>query len=202
MAGIGSRRAKPKGDKEKELENTRSKFLKDISDYYSKQKKKWGMKGVSLSFTNRKGTGQAAGYRGTGKRTGKIQINIPESKNWSDFFKSEGRVTSALAEGKKLVRHEMAHHRQRLKEDVGRANPKDSHGSEWKKQEHQIGGKSASKAPPKRPKKKSKPTRGSFKEIEGKLSRKKTKPRTPRTGPPKDAPIKRRKNQGNIRNRA
>lgn len=148
MAGTGGR-TKPRGKKEEIKTRNRTDFIREVSSYYKTQKKKWGAKGVSLEFSTRKRSGIAGGYKGEGKNKGRIMISIPNSKGWSDYYKSQGRPTNPVIEGKRIVRHELAHHRQRLKEDVGKSTDKNIHGPQWKRQVSQIGGKDRPSPKPK-----------------------------------------------------
>ena len=148
MAGGGRRLNKPRGKKEEIKTRNRTDFIREVSSYYKTQKKKWGAKNVSLNFSTRKRSGIAGGYRGKGGNKGEIRISIPNSKAWSNYYKAQGRPTNPVIEGKRIVRHELAHHRQRLKEDVGKSTDKNVHGSQFKRQVSQIGGKD--RPPPKR----------------------------------------------------
>ena len=177
---------------------TRAEFIKEIQEFYNKQKKKWAMKDVSLNFHTSTKDKWAGAYWGSGKKSenkGNIGISLPATRKWSEGHMSEGRITSMIAEGKKIIRHEMAHHRQRLKEDVGRGDPEGAHGPKHKTQIAQMGGRSANQKPPKKLRRK-----GPGGRPRARMSRKNIARGGPvRTGPPRDAPIRKRrkKNQGN-----
>ena len=181
------RRDKVRGKQEEIKTNQRTQLMKDAQEYWKTLQKKWGAKDVALRFSM--GNRNAGEYFAKdGKKGAAVNLFIPGVKSWT-----QARGTTTLGEAKRIMRHEMAHHRQSIKEfsgkeGVGRnpdAHSEDQetrwHGPNFKKQNKQIGGgrdlrlPATKKLGPPKPRPKAKASR-------------KNRARKPpiRLGPPKD----------------
>ena len=143
MAGAGGRRNTSKGKKDKTDTQMRTQLMKDARKYWRTLQKKWGAKNVGLNF-EMKEKGRAAHYsegRNKGGKGASVTLFLPKLKGY-------GKATNVptLTATKRILDHELAHHRQRLKENVDR-NPDTKnktqddkwHGKAHQKQSRQIG---------------------------------------------------------------
>ena len=136
MAGAGGRRNTSKGKKDKTDTQMRTQLMKDARKYWRTLQKKWGAKNVGLNF-EMKEKGRAAHYsegRNKGGKGASVTLFLPKLKNYG---KATGVPT--LTATKRILDHELAHHRQRLKENVDR-NPDTKNKTQddkWHRKAHQ-----------------------------------------------------------------
>ena len=143
MASGPRNNTSPKGKKEETATYMRAQLMKQARAYWKTLQKKWGAKNVGLNF-EMKEKGRAAHYsegRNKGGKGASVTLFLPKLKGY-------GKATNAptLTATKRILDHELAHHRQRLKENVDR-NPDTKnktqddkwHGKAHQKQSQQIG---------------------------------------------------------------
>lgn len=143
MAGAGNT---AKGQAEKEADKKRAKLIKDAQAYWKKLQKQWGAKDVALQVVSTREVGGQYWQEWEGKGP-RVKISIPTGNTWANAVNKQGGDTTPLKELQFIMRHEMSHHRQFLKEKVGR-NPdvklntqnEKWHGPAFTKQHKQIGG--------------------------------------------------------------
>ena len=203
MAGAGGRRLEAKGQAEKEAAKKRAKLIKDANTYWKKLQKQWGAKNVGLQIVSTREIGGQYWQPWEGKDA-KVKISIPTGNTWANAVNKRGGNTTPLKELQFIMRHEMSHHRQFLKEKVGR-NPDKKlntqnekwHGPAFQKQHKQIGGGrdlrgrdqlAGAKRKPKRPKAQRSRANIARKPMKPKaqMSRKNIARAKARLGPPSD----------------
>ena len=127
MAGAGGRRNTSRGVKDKNAAADRARIIKKLNAYYIKMRKKHGLTGVRLNFSNSKRKGYAGLYKYARKgKAAEITVVLPAAKQWADSgnaAKSSPRIrpTTALAEGKKIINAELAHHVDVMEHHGGRS---------------------------------------------------------------------------------
>ncbi len=151
-----------KGQVDKEITKKRTKLMQESQKYWRVLQKKWGAKDVGLRFGS--GNRNAGEYHQEWNNKGAyVELFFPGVSGWSNV-----RGTTTLTSAKRIMRHEMAHHRQQVKSEAGKEgvgmNPdvhlptqnERWHGPAFQKQEKQIGGGRDQRATPRtlRPKKK------------------------------------------------
>ena len=159
MAGAGGRRNTSRGVKDKNAAADRARIIKKLNAYYIRMRKKHGLTGVRLNFSNSKKKGYAGLYKyAKGGKSAEITVVLPEAKNWADSenaAKGSPRIkpTTALAEGKKIINAEVAHHVD-VMEHHGGGSPKrlkifgvtikkgrDAHGATYRRAIAKVGGR-------------------------------------------------------------